>query len=54
MINLEIINTNLAKIDLSTCNINNMKVDLENLKGCILNQNQAIAVVNLLDIIIKE
>lgn len=45
--------TNLKGIDFSTCNIDGIVVDREDLKGVIVNQFQAVELSKLLGIIIK-
>ena len=50
----EIINTSLNNIDLSNCVIDNMKIDLNDLKGVTLNHMQGLSVLDLLNIKIKD
>ena len=45
--------TNLRGIDVSTCNIDGIVVDKEDLKGIIVNQFQAVELSKLLGIIVK-
>ena len=49
----EIHQTSLSGIDLSSSNINGIAVLPENLKGVIVNQEQAIVLASLLGIVIK-
>lgn len=46
--------TSLNKIDLSTSNFDQITVDLENLRGAIVNQEQALDFLQLLGLTIKE
>lgn len=48
------IETSLNNIDISSCNINNIKIDLKSIKGVIVSEIQAIVLSQLLGIKIKE
>lgn len=50
----DIINTKLKDIDLSSNNIDGIKVDLNNIKGAIINFQQSIDLIELLGVKIKE
>lgn len=45
--------TNLKDIDLTTCNINHIKIDIPSMKGLIVNEEQALALAKFLQIIIR-
>ena len=45
--------TKLNKIDFTTCNISGITVDINDLKGMIVNEYQALELSNLLGIIIR-
>ena len=47
---VEIINTPLKDIDLSKSNIEGIKIDLNSLKGAIINTYQSIFLINLLNV----
>ena len=49
-----IMHTNLEGLDLSTCDISGIKVNSESLKGVIVNENQAIALIRLLGVDVKR
>lgn len=46
----DIIDTSLKDIDLSSSNINNIKTDLESIKGCIINFEQSMDLIGLLGV----
>ena len=48
-----LVDTNLKGIDFRTCGIDGIYVKLENLKGMIVNEWQALELVKLLEIEIK-
>ena len=50
----EFLNTFLKNIDFSSCDISDVRVDANDIKGMIVNESQALILVNLLGIIIKE
>ncbi|MEG0994554.1 MAG: pentapeptide repeat-containing protein, partial [Bacilli bacterium] len=50
----EIINTPLKDIDLSNCSILNMKFDLKEIDGLIVNTYQASDIARSLGLVIKE
>lgn len=50
----DIIDTSLKDIDLSSSNTDSIKVDLKSIKGVIINFEQAIDLIGLLDVKIKE
>ena len=50
----EFLNTPLKDIDFSSCDISNIKVNANDIKEMIVNENQALMLVNLLGIIVKE
>ena len=49
----EFIQSKLKDIDLSSCNIEDIKVDINNLKGCSVNLEQALELSLLMGINIK-
>ena len=49
----EFVQTKLKDIDLSTCNIEDIRVDINNLKGCSVNLEQALELSLLMGIKIK-
>ncbi len=50
----DFINTSLAKMDLSGCKIQGLRLSPNHLKGLILDAHQAVGIATLLGIIIKE
>ena len=50
----EFFNTSLKDIDFSSCDISDVMVKANDIKGMIVNESQALMLVNLLGIIIKE
>ena len=50
----DIYNTCMNKVDLSNSNIDNIKVDINSIKGVIVNSYQAISIVSLLGIEVKD
>jgi uncharacterized protein YjbI with pentapeptide repeats len=46
-------NTSLEKVDLSSCDIHNIDVDVYHVRGAIINESQAADLVNLLGVKIK-
>lgn len=50
----EFLHTKLNEIDFSNCNINDIKVVSNDVRGIIVNQEQALMLVSLLGIIIKD
>ena len=54
LVECEINKTKLNNIDVSSCNITNLKVDVSNLKGLIVSIDQALMLSTILGIKIKE
>ncbi|CAM4286333.1 pentapeptide repeat-containing protein [Paenibacillus tarimensis] len=50
----EFLRTNMTGIDLSTCEIEGISIPLENLKGCIISQEQAAIFAQYLGLVIRE
>ena len=50
----EIFNTSFREIDLSNCQINDMKISIFDARGVIVNENQALALINLFGIVVKD
>jgi hypothetical protein len=54
LINIEIFNTRMRNIDMTTSDIRGIKVLIDDLKGIIVSSSQALMLVQLLEIKIKE
>ena len=54
MCNSEIVNTKLSGIDLSTCNIEGIFININDLKDTIIRVDQAMDLINILGVKIKE
>lgn len=52
--NSEIVNTKLSGIDLSTCNIEGIFININDLKDTIIRVDQAMDLINILRVKIKE
>ena len=50
---VDVFETNLKDIDLTTCNINHIKIDIPSMKGLIVSEEQALALAKFLEIIIR-
>lgn len=49
----EIYNTDMAGVDITGCNIDGIKIQPDNVRGMIVNEVQAIELINILGVVIK-
>jgi hypothetical protein len=54
LIKIEIFNTKMRDIDVTTCDLRGLKVLIDDLKGIVVNSSQALMLAQLLEIQIKE
>jgi uncharacterized protein YjbI with pentapeptide repeats len=44
----------LANVDISTCDLSNIRMDVDSIKGSIISEQQAVSLANLLGVTVKK